>query len=167
MSIREKVVQTSTYKSLNPLQRDMILKKANLQKLEHAVTVAGNIGLDESLNQSGLTDRNKNIIRDIFNLGNIAEPVIQKELLECHEVTLLPVQVKLMKKINTFLEYQSFLYKHLLPVISPGERILLVSPSGHVVAGNDLYQDNNYPVSVCLTVRPASASIPYKSTSNN
>jgi len=63
---REKIEATPTFKSLNPFQKEMTLKKTNMRHIEHGVNVSENSGYDyfERTNQQ-YSERNKNIVREI------------------------------------------------------------------------------------------------------
>jgi hypothetical protein len=161
-SFRQKVEATATYKSLNTVQKEFALSKANLKHLEDGLTIAINIGFEKWKNQSGYSERNSNLVYDLINQLP-SEPDLKVENTSVDNViTFAQVQAIEIAKLNSFNEWRAF-----ISVKSTESTILALNPSGNVVKELHLMNNDNYPLTVYETVLPAVKSVDYHSLSNN
>ena len=65
-SIIEDVKQTDRFKSLSTISKRLFLKRNNLVKIEHALTVINNIGYDEWNRISSFSCRNQEVIEELI-----------------------------------------------------------------------------------------------------
>lgn len=165
MSIRDKMIETPTYKKLDQSQQNVLLKKESVRQIEHGFNVATNIGVDKWESLSGLNDRQKNIVKDLLKAVVPDEPSIDQ--VPVKSLQLKPVQVEVLNTLKSFSDYQKYLNQNRRWLIEGGQKILLIGREGHILQNVDLLLDNQYPVSVCLTVRVSVKKVEYKSLSNN
>ncbi len=64
------IESTPTYQSLENFQKRLVLKRTNRLKLEQAVIVARNIGIEKWKEQSGLPSNYNKIVEDIIKQNN-------------------------------------------------------------------------------------------------
>ena len=66
MNIIKEIQATPTYKSLQPIQRDVCITKTNRVQLTQALAIASTIGFVPWSKMSSYSERNKAIVKDIM-----------------------------------------------------------------------------------------------------
>lgn len=67
MTFKEKVMASRCFNNWMPITQRLALRGNNLRILQHGFTVAMNIGLDRWERQTGFSERNKILIRELVD----------------------------------------------------------------------------------------------------